>query len=90
TNKHQTIHLRRKEDQIDYRFMIEPNLPPLHLYDNNDITEVAKVISFNGVQRLNYWSTPQANMFNGTDGSLFPPHLNKNKDVYSYNADMCR
>ncbi|CAF3875223.1 unnamed protein product [Adineta steineri] len=36
TNKHQTIHLRRKEDQIDYRFMIEPNLPPLHLYDNND------------------------------------------------------
>jgi aspartyl-tRNA(Asn)/glutamyl-tRNA(Gln) amidotransferase subunit B len=36
TNKHQTIHLRRKEDQIDYRFMIEPNLPPLCLYDNND------------------------------------------------------
>lgn len=36
TNKHQTIHLRRKEDQIDYRFMIEPNLPPLYLYDDND------------------------------------------------------
>lgn len=38
TNKHQTIHLRRKEDQIDYRFMIEPNLPPLRLYDNTDRT----------------------------------------------------
>lgn len=36
TNKHQTIHLRRKEDQIDYRFMIEPNLPPLYLYDDSD------------------------------------------------------
>lgn len=36
TNKHQTIHLRRKEDQIDYRFMIEPNLPPLCLYDDQD------------------------------------------------------
>ncbi|CAF2107432.1 unnamed protein product [Rotaria magnacalcarata] len=36
TNKHQTVHLRRKEDQIDYRFMIEPNLPPLFLYDDND------------------------------------------------------
>mgnify|MGYP001094794901 CR=1 FL=1 len=36
TNKHQTIHLRRKEDQIDYRFMIEPNLPPLYLYDDQD------------------------------------------------------
>ncbi len=36
TNKHQTIHLRRKEDQIDYRFMIEPNLPPLRIYDDQD------------------------------------------------------
>ena len=36
TNKRQTIHLRRKEDQIDYRFMIEPNLPPLYLHDNAD------------------------------------------------------
>lgn len=36
TNKRQTIHLRRKEDQIDYRFMIEPNLPPLYLYDDKD------------------------------------------------------
>ena len=36
TNKHQTVHLRRKEDQIDYRFMIEPNLPPLYLFDNTE------------------------------------------------------
>jgi len=56
----------------------------------NDVTRVAKVISFNGVRKLNYWSTPQANMLNGTDGSLFPPGLNRNKEVYSYNADMCR
>ena len=36
TNKHQTVHLRRKEDQVDYRFMMEPNLPPLYLYDDHD------------------------------------------------------
>jgi hypothetical protein len=57
-------------------------------------------------RKLNYWFTPQANMLNGTgkinfkidifsiemdlDGSLFPPNLSKNKQVYSYNADMCR
>jgi hypothetical protein len=57
-------------------------------------------------RKLNYWSTPEANMLNGTgkidfeidvflirvdlDGSLFPPNLNKKKQVYSYNADMCR
>jgi aspartyl-tRNA(Asn)/glutamyl-tRNA(Gln) amidotransferase subunit B len=34
TNKHQTIFLRRKEDQVDYRFMIEPNLPPLYIHDD--------------------------------------------------------
>ncbi|CAF2494228.1 unnamed protein product [Rotaria sp. Silwood2] len=56
----------------------------------NDITQVAKVVTFNGVQTLNYWSTPQANMLNGTDGSLFPPNLHKDKEVYSYSADMCR
>ncbi|CAF1189538.1 unnamed protein product [Rotaria sordida] len=56
----------------------------------NDITQVAKVVSFNGVRTLNYWSTPQANMLNGTDGSLFPPNLHKTTQVYSYNADMCR
>ncbi|CAF0936193.1 unnamed protein product [Adineta ricciae] len=56
----------------------------------SDIKQVAKVVSFNGVQHLNYWSTFQANMLNGTDGSLFPPFLTKDKHVYSYNADMCR
>ncbi|CAF1070688.1 unnamed protein product [Rotaria magnacalcarata] len=56
----------------------------------NDITQVAKIITFNGVSTLNYWSTPQANMLNGTDGSLFPPNLKKDKKVYSYSADMCR
>ncbi|CAF0863652.1 unnamed protein product [Didymodactylos carnosus] len=37
SNKRQTIHIRRKEEKIDYCFMPEPNLPPLYLYDDNDI-----------------------------------------------------
>lgn len=56
----------------------------------NNIKDVAKVITFNGMRTLNFWGTPQANMLNGTDASLFAPFLNKNNPVYSYNADMCR
>lgn len=55
-----------------------------------DIAQVAKVVSFNGVTKLNYWSTEQTNMLNGTDASLFPPNIKKDEDIYSYNADMCR
>lgn len=56
----------------------------------SDIDNVAKVITFNGMRTLNFWSTAQANMLNGTDASLFPPNLNKKEKVFSYNADMCR
>ena len=33
----QTVPMRDKEIEQDYRFMPEPNLPPLHLYDNSTI-----------------------------------------------------
>lgn len=42
SNKRQTVHLRRKEDQIDYRFMIEPNLPPLFIHDDTDRTTATR------------------------------------------------
>lgn len=32
-----TIAMRDKEKLHDYRFMAEPNLPPLRLYNNDDI-----------------------------------------------------
>ncbi|XP_071489658.1 glutamyl-tRNA(Gln) amidotransferase subunit B, mitochondrial-like [Diadema antillarum] len=32
-----TVPMRDKEGQIDYRFMAEPNLPPLVLYDDSNI-----------------------------------------------------
>ena len=35
TNAKQTVPMRDKEVKQDYRFMPEPNLPPLHLTDNN-------------------------------------------------------
>ena len=53
TNKRQTIHLRRKEDQIDYRFMIEPNLPPLYLHDDRDraVTNHREFVNIDEIKR---------------------------------------
>ena len=64
TNKRQTIRLRRKEDQIDYRFMIEPNLPPLCLYDDDkhiyqndfvNIDEIKKNLPMSPLEERQYY-----------------------------------
>lgn len=36
----ETVSMRDKEKQQDYRFLPEPNLPPLRLYDNETIPPV--------------------------------------------------
>ncbi|KAJ8297753.1 hypothetical protein KUTeg_024284, partial [Tegillarca granosa] len=36
-NLGKTVPMRDKEKKQDYRFMPEPNLPPLHLYDNSSV-----------------------------------------------------
>ena len=37
----QTVPMRDKEGKQDYRFMPEPNLPPLILYDSNTINKAS-------------------------------------------------
>ncbi|XP_033118428.1 glutamyl-tRNA(Gln) amidotransferase subunit B, mitochondrial-like [Anneissia japonica] len=34
-----TVSMRDKETSLDYRFMLEPNLPPLRVYDDDSIEE---------------------------------------------------
>lgn len=46
--------MRDKEKILDYRFMPEPNLPPLHLYDDKSMPEGVKpsdVISIDAIQK---------------------------------------
>ncbi|CAF0832075.1 unnamed protein product, partial [Brachionus calyciflorus] len=57
---------------------------------NDDVLNIAKIISWNGKEKVDIWSSDQANMINGTDGTLYPPFLDRNKRLYSFSPDMCR
>ncbi|CAF0969948.1 unnamed protein product [Adineta steineri] len=59
----------------------------------NDITVLNHINKWNGVSSLPYWRTPWGNQINGTDGSWFPPLINKDlqsERLYLYSTDICR
>lgn len=55
-----------------------------------DITRMNLLQSFNGKTNLGHYKTDECNRINGSDGSLFPPHMTKNTTVYIYEKDLCR
>ena len=50
-----TYAMRDKEKLHDYRFMAEPNLPPLHLYTNDSLPR--GVCVFNIIKCVFHWSS---------------------------------
>ncbi|KAK6645191.1 hypothetical protein RUM43_001467 [Polyplax serrata] len=57
---------------------------------SNDITRLNLIERFNGFTHLAHWKTESCNRLNGSDGSLFPPHITKNTTLYVYEKDLCR
>lgn len=57
---------------------------------NDYASNVAKIITWNGIEKLSFWDTEYANLINGTDGTFYPPFLERDKRIYSFNPDMCR
>ncbi|KAL3880575.1 hypothetical protein ACJMK2_032806 [Sinanodonta woodiana] len=45
---------------------------------------------WNGLRNLSYWTTDQCNMINGTDGTIFPPFIDKSDVLYIFSTDICR
>jgi len=39
---------------------------------------------------LPWWGTPYANMINGTDGTLYPPHITTSAQPYIFVSNICR
>lgn len=56
----------------------------------DDIRNVHKVDSWNGLTELDYWRTPQCNMINGTAGQMWPPFMTKETTLPFYSPDACR
>lgn len=56
----------------------------------DDITKYNVIDKFNGKTHLTHWKEERCNRLNGTDGSIFPPHMNKNTTLFVYDKDLCR
>ena len=39
---------------------------------------------------MKFWKTDECNAIHGTDGSTYPPNINKNSRLYIFNKDICR
>lgn len=56
----------------------------------NDITKFGIIDKFNGNSQLAHWTKPECNRLNGSDGSIFPPHIAKTDMIHVYDKDLCR
>ncbi|CAH8583729.1 unnamed protein product [Schistosoma turkestanicum] len=55
-----------------------------------NISNVGKVLKYNGATSLDYWHTEYANMINGTDGSVIRPGLQMSSRIFFFVPDFCR
>nr|XP_018906943.1 PREDICTED: scavenger receptor class B member 1 isoform X1 [Bemisia tabaci] len=56
----------------------------------DDITRFGLVDKFNGKSNLGHWKTDKCNRIDGSDGSIFPPHMTQNTTIYVFDKDICR
>ncbi|KAG9261839.1 lysosome membrane protein 2a isoform X1 [Astyanax mexicanus] len=52
--------------------------------------DYGKIDTWNGIRKMNWWSSEQSNMINGTDGSVFHTFLSRKELLYIFAADLCR
>ncbi|XP_022072008.2 lysosome membrane protein 2c [Acanthochromis polyacanthus] len=52
--------------------------------------DFARVDTWNGERSLNWWTSDECNMINGTNGASFHPVLTKNEMLYMFSSDLCR
>ncbi|CAL8070699.1 unnamed protein product [Calicophoron daubneyi] len=56
----------------------------------DDISKIGWIYEVNGKRKMDIWDFPEANMLNGSDGSLAPPGLSVGSEVTFHVADICR
>ncbi|KAM9735347.1 lysosome membrane protein 2c [Menidia menidia] len=52
--------------------------------------DFARVASWRGESSLNWWTSDECNMINGTNGASFHPIITKNERLYMFSSDLCR
>jgi len=56
----------------------------------DDASKLGVIERFNFERSLSLWHGKYGNMINGTDGTLYPPFIDKSKRLYIFNSDICR
>ncbi|XP_076446442.1 scavenger receptor class B member 1-like [Babylonia areolata] len=56
----------------------------------DDLSKFLIIDKWNHLSHLDYWSTPLANMINGTDGSLYPPFVTTDRVLQMYDSNLFR
>ncbi|KAL7023729.1 hypothetical protein ACKWTF_012754 [Chironomus riparius] len=56
----------------------------------DDITQYGVIDKYNGRSHMTNWAKEECNRLNGSDGSIFPPHITHNTTLYVYDKDLCR
>jgi hypothetical protein len=57
---------------------------------NTGLNDLGRLVSWNGLSKLNNWNNLNANTFKGTFGSISVPFKTRDEAVYSFVPDMCR
>uniref|UniRef100_A0A8C7Q3T0 Scavenger receptor class B member 2 n=1 Tax=Oncorhynchus mykiss TaxID=8022 RepID=A0A8C7Q3T0_ONCMY len=52
--------------------------------------DFAVIDQWKGQNSLNWWTTDECNMINGTNGASFHPIITKNETLYMFSSDLCR
>ncbi|KAM9841875.1 lysosome membrane protein 2c [Aulostomus maculatus] len=52
--------------------------------------DFARVDTWNGQRSLNWWTSDECNMINGTNGASFHPVITKKEVLYMFSSDLCR
>lgn len=54
-----------------------------------DISNVGRMIEFDGDDEMNVWGSHECNQYHGTDSSIFPPMLRRNDGLWAYEPGLC-
>jgi hypothetical protein len=56
----------------------------------DDYREFGRILRVDGAESLGHWEEAECNRINGTDGSLVPPFVTKDRLVRVFSEDTCR
>lgn len=52
--------------------------------------DVGRVLAVGNETKMDIWSGNPCNDFRGTDGTIFPPFLDKDKKIWVHSVDICQ